>query len=566
MANQKEGVEEKSRRVYLPTADVFLLNPFAAYILTGNNIPQEDLENLHLRALARLEKPVDLQPNDLYIHEIVEKDLRNYRNSKNPAISFNARLAEIVLERLKRAEGGLAQLDTREAMLDIDAVYSTLKNGANVYFVRYNDAAFNGQLPFQPDNTDRLVHFVKTLESQMNRRRFNTTARSILPDADYDNVDIDRDKGRIIDDAFECKKSVDNPIEVILVSQDPSARGRALSNLCCAQELRYENINEPAQLPTGISIHDLKKADILKNPQQKYTAKMLQEYFHTRIYSNQIIAIEDEKGDLQQRIAKLQSDSKFLLRPFQYISLLDLRKKINENIKDSLKSKKEADDCKIYAYFDESLAPKQKQAPYLELLFDDEIQLVSANGPSTGKKLFAFLAGLMGVSLGKYDKLRYVRLQTDVLENAGNYLTSCDDALREIFGYYRTKSSEKTKIEQEIERIKKIPLIECELLSGSDDFVWKREFVIVDKAQTFSRSQMKMLLRRSGDATKLVVLGHLGQTSVQQDELGHIITERNSGLAHLIEKLSGESNYGHITFGNTENLAPSKTARLAEKI
>jgi len=75
------GIEGKLGTEYLPDTNILVFNPFAIYILSGNEIPKEDLKNSYLESLARREMEYDRAPNDVYIYEVVEKELSPYLES-----------------------------------------------------------------------------------------------------------------------------------------------------------------------------------------------------------------------------------------------------------------------------------------------------------------------------------------------------------------------------------------------------------------------------------------------------------------------------------------------------
>ena len=77
--------------------------------------------------------------------------------------------------------------------------------------------------------------------------------------------------------------------------------------------------------------------------------------------------------------------------------------------------------------------------------------------------------------------------------------------------------------------------------------------MIVDDAQNLTPHEMKTILTRAGEGTKVVVTG-----DPYQIDTPYLDVESN-GLTYLVDRLKGQPNYGHITFTKTER------SRLADQ-
>lgn len=80
-----------------------------------------------------------------------------------------------------------------------------------------------------------------------------------------------------------------------------------------------------------------------------------------------------------------------------------------------------------------------------------------------------------------------------------------------------------------------------------------KKFVIVDETQNFTREEMKMIITRAGEGTKMVLTGDPEQVA------NPFIDERSNGLTQVINEFKNCENYGHITMTKT------KRSRLAEQ-
>ena len=77
-------------------------------------------------------------------------------------------------------------------------------------------------------------------------------------------------------------------------------------------------------------------------------------------------------------------------------------------------------------------------------------------------------------------------------------------------------------------------------------------FVIVDEAQNLTPEQVKMLITRMGEGSKIVLTGDPEQIAVR------FLDATSNGLTHVVECMKGQEIYGHITMKKPEG------SRLAE--
>ena len=83
------------------------------------------------------------------------------------------------------------------------------------------------------------------------------------------------------------------------------------------------------------------------------------------------------------------------------------------------------------------------------------------------------------------------------------------------------------------------------------------QFIIVDEAQNLSPHEVKTIVSRVGDGTKIVLCGDIGQID------NPYLDAASNGLAHAIERMKGQRIAGHVTLSKTER---SELASLAAEI
>jgi PhoH-like ATPase len=82
-------------------------------------------------------------------------------------------------------------------------------------------------------------------------------------------------------------------------------------------------------------------------------------------------------------------------------------------------------------------------------------------------------------------------------------------------------------------------------------------YVIIDEAQNLTMHEVKTIVTRIGEGTKIVLTGDIEQI----DNI--YVNETTNGLAHAVEKFKSFSLSGHVTFRKGER---SEIATLASKV
>ncbi len=169
------------------------------------------------------------------------------------------------------------------------------------------------------------------------------------------------------------------------------------------------------------------------------------------------------------------------------------------------------------------------QARYLEALAEHD--LVFGLGPAgTGKTFLAVAHGAGLLRAGAVERLVVTRpaveagerlgfLPGDLTEKVDPYMAPVWEALTTILG---ADALRRRRERGEIE-VAPIAFMRGRTLSGA--------FIIVDEAQNTSRLQMKMVLTRIGEGSRMVVTGDPSQVD--------LLNTADSGLAHAVNILTG---------------------------
>ena len=168
------------------------------------------------------------------------------------------------------------------------------------------------------------------------------------------------------------------------------------------------------------------------------------------------------------------------------------------------------------------LIPKSlNQEDYIDLLTNDSKNVVFATGPAgTGKTWLAMLAGIKAFKEGKVKKIVLTRPAVGVDDEQHGFLPGDINAkmapwTRPLFDvmaeYYRP---------QEVARMLEEQTIEISPLAFMRSRTFKDSWIVADEMQNATPGQMKMLLTRLGEGSKIVVTGDTRQADRSNDNNG----------------------------------------------
>lgn len=181
---------------------------------------------------------------------------------------------------------------------------------------------------------------------------------------------------------------------------------------------------------------------------------------------------------------------------------------------------------------DKFTAPKNfSQERYVGLLKQKSKKIVVATGPAgTGKTLFATEYGVRNFLLGTYEKLIFTRPSVSVDEDLGYLPGTLEEKMapwvRPIYDVLYQFISPK-----EVTHLMEEKIIEISPLGYMRGRTFKNCWIVADEMQNSTISQMKMLLTRLGENSRLVITGDLEQYD-RNNEL--------NGLDDFLNKFRGK--------------------------
>ena len=179
------------------------------------------------------------------------------------------------------------------------------------------------------------------------------------------------------------------------------------------------------------------------------------------------------------------------------------------------------------------------QERYVGLLKQKSKKIVVATGPAgTGKTMFATEFGVRNFLLGTYEKLIFTRPSVSVDEDLGYLPGTLEEKMapwvRPIYDilYQFISPKEVTQLIEE-------KIIEISPLGYMRGRTFKNCWIVADEMQNSTISQMKMLLTRLGENSRLVITGDLEQYD-RNNEL--------NGLDDFLTKFRGKRSSSITSF------------------
>lgn len=356
--------------------------------------------------------------------------------------------------------------------------------------------------------------------------------RVIMPPAssrvDLRGLDPGLNDHRILAAALHLREEVPDR-KVVLVSKDINLRLKARSLELPAEDYKRVQIRDIEHLHTGKSVVDMVPPELVD-----------------KLHAEGSLAVEEvlEKRPLANHYLILQSARRSALAFYNPRS-----GRIERLIKQP-------------AY---GIEPRNAEQTFaLHAILDPEIPLVSLSGAAgTGKTLIA-LAGALERSR-EYRRIYLARpivplsnrdigyLPGDAQSKINPYMQPLWDNLGFIKAQFEPTEREHKRIEEMVE-LEKLQIIPLAYIRGRS---FSRVLFVVDEAQNLTPHEVKTIITRAGEGTKIVLTGDIFQIDTPY------LDSQSNGLSYLIDRLKGNDLYAHV---NLEKGERSPLANLASQL
>lgn len=301
---------------------------------------------------------------------------------------------------------------------------------------------------------------------------------------------------------------------VILVSKDALVRVKADALGLPAEDFLSDRVVEfDSVYPGYVEIYV--DADVMKRFYSQGELAISELTKHP-FYPHQFIIMKDALGSSSSALGKVEPDGK-KVKPFV------------------------SDPDQVWG-----IKPRNvQQRMAFELLLRDDISLITMIGKAgTGKTLLSLAAGLMQTEdMGKFKKLVVARPVVPLGKDLGYLPGEKEEKLRPWMQpiYDNLEFLFNTKKPGEIDQILAgMGSIQVEALTYIRGRSIPDQFIIIDEAQNLTKHEVKTILTRVGERSKIVLMG-------DPQQIDHpYLDEYNNGLTYVVEKFKDQTVSGHV--------------------
>ncbi len=200
--------------------------------------------------------------------------------------------------------------------------------------------------------------------------------------------------------------------------------------------------------------------------------------------------------------------------------------------------------------------PRNREQQFaFDMLLNEDIQLVTLVGKAgTGKTLLAIAAGLhKSADEGQYSRLLVSRpifplgrdlgyLPGDIDEKLSPWMQPIFDNVELLLGAVEEGSKRKRGYKELVD----LGLLEIEPLTYIRGRSIPKQYMIVDEAQNLTPHEIKTIVTRAGEGTKIILTGDPYQID------NPYIDAASNGLTYVAEKFKNEEIAGHVTLDKGE--------------
>lgn len=220
----------------------------------------------------------------------------------------------------------------------------------------------------------------------------------------------------------------------------------------------------------------------------------------------------------------------------------------------------------IKRFYPWALSPRNKEQEFaIELIMDPKVPLVTLIGRAgTGKSLVTLAAALeLVLEKREYNKFIIYRPIQPVGNDIGYLPGTMEEKLAPWFQavmdnfevLFTSHSGDKWKTN--FETAKKKDKIQMEAITYIRGRSIPNAIILIDECQNLTKDEVKTILTRVGENTKIILTGDL-------EQIDHVnLDATNNGLAYVIDRFKDSELSGHITFMHGER---SKLASHAASV
>ena len=348
---------------------------------------------------------------------------------------------------------------------------------------------------------------------------------SHVPSKENDPFEADIPDNRIIQVAYSILRQGNN---VIFVSKDINARVKADAIGISAVDFEKQKVNF-SELYSGfneIAVEGGKVDKFIADKTLEIDEELTQ-------FPNQFVMIMDKENNQHSALGRVSEPGVINILPSKHERIWNIRSRNRE----------------------------QRMA--LELLMDRNVQIVTLVGQAgTGKTLLALAAALHATVKDKvFDRILVSRPIIPLGKDIGylpgdkdeklahwmqpifdNLIYLLRDGVESIEGKKKSKNTPITRMDQMFND----DIIELEALTYIRGRTIPNQYVIIDEAQNLTPHEVKTIISRAGEGTKMVLTGDPYQID------NPYLDASSNGLTYAAERLKEQQVHGHVTLITSE--------------
>ena len=316
--------------------------------------------------------------------------------------------------------------------------------------------------------------------------------------------------------------------KVIFVSKDVNLRMKAKALGLRAEDYKTDVVTDVSSLYKGartVTVSEEFMADLWSNSETEFKEEAYENEFF-------ILNANSDKRNMSSALATFRKGKLFLIVKSDAIKPL-------------------------------GISPKNSEQMFaMSALLNPDIKLVTIIGKAgTGKTIISLAAGLsqLGFNNDGYESLLFTRqtmslndrdigfLPGGVGEKINPYMNGMWDNLAVV-------SALSKKDGQKIQKLLDANRVIIEPLSYIRGRSLLNKFFIVDEVQTLTPQEVKAIITRAGQGTKIILIGDISQNDNPR------LNERSNGLSYVIAKMRGQDFYAHIVLKRSERSRLAKVA------
>jgi phosphate starvation-inducible protein PhoH and related proteins len=205
-----------------------------------------------------------------------------------------------------------------------------------------------------------------------------------------------------------------------------------------------------------------------------------------------------------------------------------------------------------------NVKPKtESQKNLISAIKKNEITIASGLAGS-GKTIIAIAEALRLIKTGRYKKIILVKsvtqlkneelgfLKGDLHEKLDPYMMSFIDNFEKLIGESMTK------------KLKDLGIIQVQPLAFIRGRSIDNAIIIIDEAQNITLDNMRTIMTRIGENSKMIILGDVKQKDIKN--------KRDSSLEVIIDKFDNIEGFGCVTLRNPEDVVRNPIIKIIEDV